>query len=123
MTTETIIALVMFPIVGAIVSLDVTGLTLSKSLKFAKEKRSIFWWAITNACWHAGLLTVYILIFHGFFEFSLDFLDELKKILLHVASFFDFIKLDLKEYVVVLFDLINQHAKLMLGLIALFIVW
>lgn len=123
MDAEVILAFMVFLAVGAIVSLDVAGLTLSKVGTFAREGRSVQLWAFTNACWHAGLLFVYILVISGIFTFSFAFFEVLEDLLLAIVAQLAFIKVDLGDYVRSVFGLIEEHAKLILGLISLYIVW
>ncbi len=123
MAAEVFIVVIVFLAIGAIVSLDVAGLTLSKIGTFAEEGRSIPLWALTNAVWHAGLLFVYILVIAGIFKFSFAFFAGFEAFLLLIIEQVDFLKVDLRDYVQSLFALIREHARLILGMISLYIVW
>ena len=72
MQTEVLVSLVLFILVGIIVSMDVAGLTLSKTEEFYRGEASPRAWAISNACWHAGLLGLYVLVISGFRSFGLS---------------------------------------------------
>lgn len=120
-----ILTLFIFIVVGAVVSLDVTALTLSQIPQFTNQRRSIFGWALSNAFWHAGLLFVYILVISGFFKFSLGVIDFLETIFLILSDYLYIFLFDVnvKDYVIGLFKLFREHAKLALGIITLLIVW
>lgn len=47
-------------VIGAAVSLDVIALTFSSPNIFMADRRVWRRWALYNACWHAGLLIVYL---------------------------------------------------------------
>lgn len=71
----------LFALIGAIVSLDVCGLTAVKPHTYLGTRRDAFWWAQRNAFWHAVLLLAYGLGAVGFFDIliqgGLDWLIEL----------------------------------------------
>ncbi len=113
---------VVFALVGTIVSLDVTGLTLSQAHRFAGDPTQIRKWARTNAIWHSGLLSVYIAVISGLFSFSLGVLDELKRLAEMILAWFSLPQL-LTDITMQALEMISEHTMLLFGVVTLFIVW
>ena len=115
--------ILIFIVVGIIVSLDVSGLTLTLRGEFASGQRSLCWWAVSNGGWHAFLLFLYILVISGIFNITLSSLDWISNYVLMLGSFVHFLPENFNDYVIALFASLREHSKLVLGLVTLFIVW
>lgn len=111
-----------FLIVGAIVSLDVTGLTLSHAEKFSNEPELLRGWARSNAFWHSILLAIYVLAISGIFSFSLGFLEKFRSAALLFLAAIE-VSPELIARAEVVFGMLTEHSSLFLGVITLFIVW
>lgn len=114
---ELLLVVIVFVIVGIIVSLDVGALTISKSARFADHPNDAKKWGFINALWHAGLLLGYILVISGIIwvaPLSLDYL----------IAFIQSIGLpDGVVSIFVLFsELIITHLPIILSFVALVIV-
>lgn len=64
--------ILLFVLIGAIVSLDVCGLTAVKPHTYLGTRREAFLWAQRNAFWHMMLLLLYGLGAVGFFDFLIQ---------------------------------------------------
>lgn len=117
------VLVILFVAVGMIVSLDVTGLTLSKSDYFHHNPKNLPAWAITNAAWHAGLLFVYISVISGLFKFAPDFLGKIVDALDWLAAQLPVIDIAYVKVVTLVVDSISIRAPVLLGILALYIVW
>lgn len=113
-----------FLIVGAAVSLDVTGLTVSKSKYFAQNPNRRTIWALSNGLWHAGLLAIYVFGIRWLLE---DFLPWITSGVIAffrlLASIFDFVT---PEFIAALTEVarsVQKHSPILLGLIAVAFVW
>jgi hypothetical protein len=123
-------AVILFVVVAAIVSLDVTGLTLAQIPDFTEKNKSLSGWAVSNGGWHAVLLGIYLGVITLIFDFSLNILVFLEQLLSAIISIVADLLPDLQVYLVVLKDALTRvfftlgvHAKLILGIITLLIVW
>lgn len=68
--------ILLFVAVGAIVSLDVAGLTAVKPETYLGSSREVVGWSVRNGFWHAGMLLVYGLVAVGLFDFAVPVLLE-----------------------------------------------
>jgi hypothetical protein len=118
-----VVLLLLFVVVGMVVSLDVAGLTLSKSRQFHESPRQLTSWALSNAAWHSGLLLIYIFAISGLVRFVPSFLRSIPDLLNWIAQRFPVIDLLYLRYVVLVTRSLTQHASVILGLIALGILW
>ena len=118
-----ILDLLVFLLVGAVVSLDVVGLTLCKSPKFADEKRPIWLWALLNGVWHAGLLLIYILIIEGIIDLSIFAIFELEKFIAWLRDILSFVNPDIFEYIIGILKTLVTNVQIILSLITFAIVW
>lgn len=115
--------IILFIVVGGIVSLDVTGLTLSKSKYFFENPKTLSAWALSNAIWHAGLLLVYILAISGLVSFVPDFLFGIIDGIKWLASQIPLIDIAYVRFVSLVGSSLAIHAPVIVGLAALLILW
>ncbi len=111
-------------VVSVVVSIDVIGLTLAKSEKFRAERTiDLIAWGICNGLWHAGLLWVYIETIDITIEYLIfeQFLNKIQALLLELASHFP--DLNLKDTVTAIFDMFKLHIRVIVGVVAVVIVW
>lgn len=92
-------SLLFFILIGAVVSLDVCGLTVSRTETYFMSARSAVHWSFRNAFWHSALLFGYAIFAIGIIDLSilplLDWLASLqfdwplgKKILIELHNHF-----------------------------------
>jgi hypothetical protein len=112
-----------FFIVGAVVSLDVAGLTLTQTDRFVNEERSILLWAITNGFWHAALLFAYILVISEIFHVSFNLLDWLGYYIKELAFLKEIFGVNYALFAASILNLFKEHIFIILGLVTLIIVW
>jgi hypothetical protein len=115
--------MLLFALVGIIVSMDVAGLTISKTEQFAVGSQSLDWWSLSNACWHSGLLAVYLLVINGVLRISPEYLAYIEALAAKLWQIADFLPQTLLATLRITNDAIRQHLTLMLGVLALVIVW
>jgi hypothetical protein len=124
MALEFPILLVLFVLVGCVVSLDVTGLTLSKSKYFHDNPDSRATWALSNGLWHAGLLFVYLFVIGFVVEKLVPWIARhtiwLLELLSSILPFID------EKYLQALRQVmasVTKHSPILLGLVAILVVW
>lgn len=122
MSIELVLPMLLFILVGLVVSMDVSGLTLSRAEDLRDGQISVNWWGIYHSFWHAALLATYLTVIHAGIQIS----PEIKKFLLNLV---EALRINLRleeEYarcLALLIDAVHRHLKLLLGLVALIIVW
>lgn len=123
MQAEILVSLVLFTLVGVIVSMDVAGLTLSKTEEFCRGEASPRAWAVSNACWHAGLLGLYVLVISGVLKISPELIAFVEDALRALWTLLPALPDGLLAGYVATSRSVREHMSLILGVIALAVVW
>jgi hypothetical protein len=113
-------------VVSMAVSIDVIGLTLSKSAKFAQRGGVyIFWWSLCNALWHAGLLAIYIFTIEITIEFLINWfvIDIFDQFIRFIMSMISFDSPFVVSQIALLFNIMETHLIVIFGVLALVVVW
>lgn len=118
-----LLKIIIFLVVGVIVSLDVTGLSLAKGPRIGSDRnRTFVKWAMYNASWHAGMLMLYVLIISGILNLSEEIVQFLKFVLSIFSFIFDLINIKL-DIAILFLDILANNSRVILGVLALWIVW
>jgi hypothetical protein len=123
MQPELIISSILFALVGVIVSMDVAGLTLSKTEEFCRGNDSPLAWSLSNAFWHAGLLGLYVLVISGILTISPEFIEFVEEGLSRLWTLFPKLPEGLLVAYIAISNAVGEHLNLILGMLALVVVW
>ena len=105
----------LFLLVGAIVSLDVAGLTAVKSSTYTGSGRQVLTWAAQNAFWHAILLFVYGILTVAVIDFVLP--DLFKRLIAYLRE------IDAPQLLRDIGTEIQNHIYVALSTLTIIIVW
>jgi uncharacterized membrane protein len=121
--SDLIISMLLFTIIGVIVSMDVAGLTISKTEQLAAKPYSVVLWCISNALWHAGLLALYLLAINGILTISPEYIRLIEQFFSYAWQQLQFLPNGLLLALQYATAGLKLHTNVILGVIALAVVW
>ena len=123
MGSDLLLSIVLFVVIGIIVSMDVAGLTISKTEQFVEKPKSIWLWCVSNALWHTGLLALYLLVINGIIKISPEYLRFVDNALQFLWQQLQFLPNGLLQAIQYNINGIKLHLNVVLGVVALAVVW